>query len=187
MASTNNQPDNLFGKHGDRPRFTGKRILTLNKEARPAAIHKLSRNASLKMASIRDFGSDLSRYQEAFQQADGIYFDSFKVAVVNEGREDQLSFMMAATSGTSDQMSTEPERYVYALPAKATEKKALKIAAIPDSDEFSWGCQAIKLPAAKYTGKGVNVAVLDTGLNLSHPDFQRLKIQSKSFIKNQEV
>jgi subtilisin family serine protease len=186
MANTNNQPDNLFGRHGARPRFTGKRIITMNSEAKPASIQKLSRSASIKMASINDFKSDMTRFNEAFQQADGLYFDNFKVAVVNEGNEDQLSFMMAASAGTSDQVRSEPERYVYALPATA-EKKKVKIAAIPDSDEFSWGCQAIKLPASKCTGKGVNVAVLDTGLNLTHPDFKRLAIQHKSFIKRQGV
>ncbi|RYZ56933.1 MAG: peptidase S8 and S53 subtilisin kexin sedolisin [Chitinophagaceae bacterium] len=186
MASTNNQPDNLFGKQDNRPRFTGKRILTMSSDAKRSSIQKLTRGASLKMASINDFKSDMTRYNEAFQQADGIYFDNFKVAVVNEGNEDQLSFMMAASAGTSDQVRSEPERYVYALPA-TTEKKKVKVAAIPDSDEFSWGCQAIKLPASKCTGAGVNIAVLDTGLNLTHPDFSRLKIQHKSFIKRQGV
>ncbi|MDQ3276719.1 MAG: S8 family serine peptidase [Bacteroidota bacterium] len=186
MANTNNQHDNLFGKQGNRPRFTGKRIITMNSEAKPASIQKLSRSASLKMASINDFKSDITRFNEAFQQADGLYFDKFKVAVINEGNEDQLSFMMAASTGTSDQVRSEPERFVYALPA-TTEKKKAKVAAIPDSDEFSWGCQAIKLPASKSTGKGVNIAVLDTGLNLTHPDFSRLNIQSKSFIKQQDV
>lgn len=185
MANTNNQSDNLFSRHGDRPRFTGKRIVTMNKEARSSAITKLTKNASLKMASIRDFSSNMANYHEAFNQADGIYFDTFKVAVVNEGNQEQLSFMMSASAGTADQVNSEPERFVYALPV--AEKKGVKITSIPDSDEFSWGCQAIKLAAAKFTGKGVNVAVLDTGLNLAHPDFARLTIQSKSFIKNQGV
>jgi subtilisin family serine protease len=158
----------------------------MNRDAHSSAIQKLTRNASLKVASIKDFSSDMAGYQEAFSQADGIYFDTFKVAVVNEGKENELNFMISASAGTNDQVSSEPERYVYALRTAATTEKAkVKIASIPDSDEFSWGCQAIKLAAAKFTGKGINVAVLDTGLNLSHPDFARLVIQSKSFIKNQ--
>ncbi|RYF77607.1 MAG: peptidase S8 and S53 subtilisin kexin sedolisin, partial [Chitinophagaceae bacterium] len=159
----------------------------MNKAARSSAINKLTRGASLRMASTRDFGSDMTRYHEAFQQADGLFFDAFKVAVVNEGNEDQLSFMVSATAGTNDQITSEPERFVYALAAGTAEKQKVKVAAIPDSDEFSWGCQAIKLAASKYTGKGVNLAVLDTGLNLTHPDFARLKVQSKSFVKQQEV
>lgn len=178
---------NLYATHGDRPRFTGKRIVTMNREAKPSSLKKLSKNASLKIASIQDFSSDISNYHEAFTQADGIYFDTFKVAVINKGNEDQVKFMENAGAGTTDRISTEPERFVYALPEAIAAPNVANQTTFLDRNDFTWGVQAIKLAASKLTGKGVNIAVLDTGLNLSHPDFSRLNIQSKSFVKNAGV
>lgn len=176
---------NLFATQGKRPRFTGKRMVTMNREAKPSSIQKISKNASLNIASIRDFSSDIGNYHQAFTQSDGIYFEKFKIAIINEGKEEQVKFMHDASTGTTDSFTSEPERFVYAVPRNKILTANKKINYIPDSSEFTWGAQAIKIPNAKYTGKGVNIAVLDTGLNLSHPDFSRLKnIQSKSFIKN---
>ncbi|HUS01960.1 MAG TPA: S8 family serine peptidase [Chitinophagaceae bacterium] len=188
-AAKAKQVHNLFATHDDRPRFTGKRIVIMNRDARRSSILKLSKNASLKIASINDFSTDKDNFQEAFSQADGIYFDTFKIAVINKGNEEQVKFMHDASAGTTDSFSSEPERFVYALartqPIAASKDSPL--VKLRNSSHFTWGTQAIKLPASKFTGKGVNVAVLDTGLSLSHPDFARLVINSKSFIKNQRV
>lgn len=189
-ASAKPKPvNNLFATQDDRPRFTGKRIVTMNRDARPSSILKLSKNASLKIASFRDFASDKINYHEAFSQADGIYFDTFKIAVINKGNEEQVKFMHDASAGTADSFLSEPERFVYALAHSQAlpASKNLPSSRLLNSRDFTWGTQAIKLPASKFTGKNINVAVLDTGLNLSHPDFARLTVKSKSFIKNQGV
>jgi subtilisin family serine protease len=39
----------------------------------------------------------------------------------------------------------------------------------------------------KYTGKGIKVCVLDTGIDLNHPDFKNRAIETKSFVPNQTV
>jgi len=107
---------NVFLVQGDRPRFTGKRIVTMNSRAAPTAMRSLIKNASLKVASIRDFSSGTTDFHEAFSQADGIYFDSFKIAILNDGNEEQVSFMNDRSAGTNSSFETEPERFVYALP-----------------------------------------------------------------------
>ncbi|HSL00762.1 MAG TPA: S8 family serine peptidase [Rubrobacteraceae bacterium] len=56
-----------------------------------------------------------------------------------------------------------------------------------DESEFTWGLQATKSSASRFSGRGVRVAVLDTGLDLQHPDFQRRSITSRSFIMGEEV
>jgi hypothetical protein len=113
---------NLFDTTRNKPRFTGKRIVTMNREAKPSSIDTLSKKASLKIATIRDFGSDVSRYHEAFTQADDIYFDTFKIAIINKGREDKVKFMTDASMGTSNQVTSEPERYVYAATYQTVKK-----------------------------------------------------------------
>ena len=176
---------NVFMVLGDRPRFTGKRIITMNQQAAPSSMRSLTKNASLKVASIRDFTAGTTDYLEAFSQGDGIYFDSFKIAILNDGNEEQVNFMNDRSTGTTSSFETEPERFVYALPG-ATVLNMPTVAAtfITDNNNATWGVQAVKALQSSFTGKGINVAVLDTGLNLAHPDFARLTIQSKSFIKN---
>lgn len=51
-----------------------------------------------------------------------------------------------------------------------------------DTDEFTWGLQATGISQTQLTGRGVKVAVLDTGLDLTHPDFIARIIQGQSFV-----
>ena len=56
--------------------------------------------------------------------------------------------------------------------------------AFTDSAELTWGLQAVGLPKTTLTGRGVRVAVLDTGVDFNHPDFvnRGLKERSASFV-----
>ena len=56
-----------------------------------------------------------------------------------------------------------------------------------EESQLTWGLQATNVAASQFTGKGVRVAVLDTGLDLGHPDFAGRQIASKSFISGQDV
>ncbi len=60
-------------------------------------------------------------------------------------------------------------------------------AELSDDDEFTWGLKATRVDRTWYTGRGVKVAVLDTGLDLQHPDFVGRTITSQSFIEGEEV
>ncbi|MBB5045776.1 subtilisin family serine protease [Rhodopseudomonas rhenobacensis] len=51
-----------------------------------------------------------------------------------------------------------------------------------DNDQFTWGLQAIGADKSAYTGRGIRIAVLDTGLDLEHPDFKGRAIVSQSFV-----
>jgi subtilisin family serine protease len=53
--------------------------------------------------------------------------------------------------------------------------------------ELTWGLQATKVPASRFTGRGMRVAVLDTGLDVGHPDFVGRQITTQSFIQGQQV
>ncbi|NET38506.1 MAG: S8 family serine peptidase [Cyanothece sp. SIO1E1] len=53
--------------------------------------------------------------------------------------------------------------------------------------EFTWGLKATKVLESPFTGRGIKVAVLDTGMDLTHPDFAGRNIISKSFIANEDV
>jgi subtilisin len=70
------------------------------------------------------------------------------------------------------------------LPGGVTEEIT---AAAFDESEFTWGLQATRAAASRFSGRGVRVAVLDTGLDLQHPDFQGRSISSRSFVLGEEA
>ena len=53
--------------------------------------------------------------------------------------------------------------------------------------EYTWGLQATKVVSTRYTGRGIKVAVLDTGFDLRHPDFVGRTVVTKSFIAGEPV
>lgn len=56
-----------------------------------------------------------------------------------------------------------------------------------NESQRTWGVQAIGADSSPYTGKGVRMAVLDTGMDLHHPDFVGRPMVTRSFIDGQAV
>lgn len=56
-----------------------------------------------------------------------------------------------------------------------------------DTDEYTWGLQAIGADHTTATGTGTRVAVLDTGFTFDHPDFAGRQIVSKSFVAGEDT
>ena len=54
-------------------------------------------------------------------------------------------------------------------------------------DAFTWGIEATNVQNSRFSGAGIKVAVLDTGMDLRHPDFGGRQIVSQSFIDGQSV
>ncbi len=67
------------------------------------------------------------------------------------------------------------------------EEQAAAAAALADTDTATWGIAATKALTSRYTGRGIRVAVLDTGMDLQHPDFAGRSLTSQSFIPGEAV
>lgn len=191
-----------------KPKFTGKSLVILNSSATSKSITTHANNVSLKLASYKDYKNDAHDFNKAFDEADGIVFEQLGVAVVNGKRDQQVSILTESSRTKNTFIFSEPERYVYAISDSFAEymrgyKSAVddiynKIASGPqsknkhnifydDDHTATWGIHATGVLNSKYKGKGVNIAVLDTGFNLKHLDFMERTIKSKSFIKRQKV
>jgi len=53
---------------------------------------------------------------------------------------------------------------------------------IVDADELTWGLRALRIEATPFSGRGIGVAVLDTGFDFGHPDFEGRRIVAESFV-----
>ena len=51
-----------------------------------------------------------------------------------------------------------------------------------DTAAATWGVQAVQTTTSPFTGRGIRVAVLDTGLDLAHPDFAGRTVTAESFV-----
>ncbi|MEA2716527.1 MAG: hypothetical protein QOI99_844, partial [Actinomycetota bacterium] len=65
--------------------------------------------------------------------------------------------------------------------------EAAAAAAFSDTPEFSWGLLATKAANSARHGRGIRVAVLDTGFDLKHPDFAGRSVTTASFVPGQTV
>jgi subtilisin family serine protease len=171
---------------------------------------------SLRLAPSSDFKTHEEDFVKAFDQADGIVFENFGVAVINDNHQDEIN-ALTNTARTNSFLYDEPERFIYALaevgasggggfwqwlmrllgfipkPPVTTPPNNPKPVdpKLPDSyaDNASayWGIQAVRALSSPYTGKNIPIAILDTGFLIGHPDFETRQIQSKSFIPGEDV
>lgn len=56
-----------------------------------------------------------------------------------------------------------------------------------DNRARTWGVEATGALHSRFTGRGIRVAILDTGLDLNHPDFAGRAVAHQSFVPGQAV
>jgi subtilisin family serine protease len=69
-------------------------------------------------------------------------------------------------------------------PRHLADQAAVPLAAVPAVDESraTWGLQAVGVLTSGFSGRGIKVAVLDTGIELQHPDFGGRNVTTRSFV-----
>ena len=148
----------------NRPRFTGRSLVLLRQDAVAEGVQML-------------------REQVTTRSTDSIVsFANLGIAVVDAAPED----LAISTRSLTDRqiLAVEPERFFY--PIVSLSDGATKASQLNES-EYTWGLQATGVYASHATGAGIKVAILDTGLDLEHPDFQGRTIVSKSFVPNEDA
>jgi subtilisin len=134
-----------------------------------------------RVAGIRAVDSAVAGLAQPLWDAEGLVLRDIGVALVSAD-PDQLTSLTAASEAPGPIGLVEPERYVQAIGAPATEA-----AAEVDETTYTWGLRAVGATRSKATGAGVRVAVLDTGLDLKHPDFAGRTITTRSFVQGEDV
>ncbi len=135
-----------------------------------------------------------------------LFFEKLGVAIVDDPPERLVAAGAAGEAGPI--IAVEPERVVYALEggrsadylrgyrdavlnltgdlAESPGLGGIGAAAVPvDESQATWGLQAVKAVFSCHTGKGIRIAVLDTGFDLDHPDFAGRAVTTRSFIPGQ--
>lgn len=184
---------------GDDAAQTGRCLISYREDAGEAGLSAL-RDLGLRIADARDF-TDQAVGPEDTGDAEALVFPEIGVALV--GGEAAAAHGMTAAMATADGPieSIEPEYFVFADGndylrgfLRATEAIARDLGdsgtavAEPEEDVdaevlgATWGLRACRVPTSPRSGVGIKVAVLDTGLDLGHPDFGGRVIVSRSFV-----
>jgi subtilisin family serine protease len=157
------------------------------------------------VADSRDFTSGQVSAQ-ALRGAGATVFARLGIAVVSAA-PDQVTALQAASADRRPVLSVSPELVHHVLPADVgsyvegyrdgvSDLAGRLVGAgggggeetpapppLEDTAAATWGIQAVQAMTSPFTGRGVRVAVLDTGLDLAHPDFAGRAITSESFVE----
>ncbi|AWN55283.1 S8 family serine peptidase [Methylobacterium sp. 17Sr1-1] len=197
-----------------RPQPTGRYIVTFDTSIETAQAQTLIENRTgIRTFDMREIGDTRLQEPGAAAPEGGAIIERFKVAVIQP--QDGIGARMASLRAESGVKEVRPEFYLFAINelerryaawvreglsilangfpeaaapvTAAAERAAAEAAAFADTDQFTWGLQAVGADRTPYTGKGVRVAVLATGLNFHHPDFAGRAIVSQSFVPDHSV
>jgi subtilisin family serine protease len=188
--------------------YTGRQVVVLApKSGRANPARALATIAGFSnVARSKDFEFQAVSMSET-NDADATVFDELGVAVVSSD-PDQRSALMAAAAEGDVVLSVEPELIHHALTVTDYARGyhdgvsdlygrlngdnesagSTAVAETPiDTDQFTWGLQTTRVSTSSRTGRGVRVAVLDTGFDVKHPDFIGRSITTQSFILGETV
>ena len=183
---------------------TGKYVITFRDDSTTEGLAILRDQSGISgLANAADFPESALDFSQ-IEATGGAVFPTLGIAVVSLD-EEALHRTTISAAEDSAILSIEPERIFYAngnglsidyLTGYRDAVNNLYTKAVPsdlgeeirdqaifgDDAGSTWGLKATKVITSRYTGAGIKIAVLDTGFDFQHPDFQGRSILSKSFI-----
>src|SRR5688572_10190602 len=187
-------------QRGDDSNETGRYIITFKEGAREEATKAL-KVQGLRVADARDY-TDQAVSLADVGDADALVFPEIGAAVIGGAAFRHRGLSVQAEIAEDSPVETiEPEYFAFAdaaqdlylrgfrRAAQAIEEDLRSADEIERETEFetaalgaTWGLIACKVPPSTRSGLAIKVAVLDTGLDLGHPDFAGRVIVSQSFV-----
>ncbi|WP_425246177.1 S8 family peptidase [Streptomyces sp. NEAU-NA10] len=203
------QPERPNGLRARGTEYTGRYVVLLDPGNQESGLNALRSSADI--ASVeRVRGTETANVAELLERPDvSVHFEDLAAAVV-EVRPDQRHALVTTAEAEPSIIAAEPERMVYAMPITAPQAPPTEFYPAYRSDEdvvarhsraemaaaqgpawdeqhWTWGLQAIRVNRTNLTGRGVKVAVLDTGVDTDHPDLVGCIEETMSFVLGETV
>jgi subtilisin len=161
---------------------TGRHIVLLRDGLGRSGARALEKAAGLRVGLSSDHEGRAGAGRHV-SPGEGLLFHRLGAALVHAD-PDQLAALGGLGSRTDNEfVAVEPERIVRAIAAPA----GAVAGSDPVTAQDSWGLQATRVKMSRFSGRGVRIAVLDTGLDLKHPDFATRAVVSESFVPDAAV
>jgi subtilisin family serine protease len=159
----------------EKPLYTGRYFMVLKDGQKSFAKTKkmLESKMGFSVANSSDFVSE-SLNESNMEGADALIYEDLGVALV--GGEDEQIQMLESADANAD-FILEPEKIVY------VPDDAPGVLNIPST----WGIDITQAINSQYNGQGIKLAVLDTGFDVEHPDYNGRNITTNSFVPNETI
>jgi len=185
---------------------TGRYLVTFKEGAAEEGLQSLGVRG-MRIADAREF-EDQAMTLEDVGDADAVIFPEIGVALVGgDAAQERSMSVQSEIASDSPVESVDPEYFVFSdgspegsvsdymrgfLRAAETIASDLRGGAQTQLDleeetlvlGATWGMNACKVPPSLRSGAGIKVAVLDTGMDMGHPDFAGRLIagQTRTFV-----
>jgi subtilisin len=178
---------------------TGRYLITFKESSAEEGLKSL-KTQGFRVADARDF-KDQAVISEDVGDADALMFPEIGVALVGGSALKQRGMSVQDEIAADSPVETiEPEYFVFAASseylrgftrAANTIAKDLGVEGVREEEEeevdvqvlgATWGLVRCKVPPSIRSGLGIKVAVLDTGMDLGHPDFAGRQFVTRSFV-----
>lgn len=172
-------------------------IILPKEESTQKVINSIQKELGVKLVSSAELNSKV-KSKDILSSERGLFFKNIGVSVIDI----EESKLMNILSKENSILYAEAERKFYPVgelddikSIKTTLRilnqqvdeleKHLREKTVPIEEiihKYTSNMESLVLDKSKYSGKNINVAILDTGFYAKHPDFVNRKIEGKSFI-----
>jgi len=177
------------------------RYIVVLEDQQKKSLRKVENELEVTITSS-EFLSSENRSYEVIDNDNGVLYKNLGVLVVENMDEEQLKSAVKNDSNpivyfekereffSADELSiiNELKKQSAEITDKISElEKYITNKPLPQKSliEMEWGLKALNIENSLYTGKGIDICILDTGIELSHPDFSGREIEGKSFISGE--
>ncbi len=178
---------------------SNKYIIQLKDYSR-SSIRKTEKDLSIKFTSSAELSAKV-RAQDVLNSGDGLFLKNLGLAIVEDY---EIAKLHSVTNASTNPIVYWEEERIF-KPANQLElidemklqlqdltlnveilEELIKVSQENSSDNnYTWGLKAIGTELAEYTGKGIDICILDTGFYAKHPDFKGRNLTGKSFVPNE--
>lgn len=166
----------LFFESG--PKFTGRQIISFKGKVKSADLRKIEKSTGVKTRMFTSADEVSHMMSEDLSGVEGVFLEKHGIGLIGMegGQENDVPQRLQSlrSMSQSQQFVVEDEIVVHALPP-VVEAKVMG---------NTQNLDLINVSGTRYTGKGVKVAVLDTGFEDTHPDFKDRSLILKSFLES---
>jgi len=190
--------------------YTGRYIVVFRGHTTSEAMSTLKKTSGLQVASSGDFSDRAAIAPGTLGSA--VYLESLGIAIA-EAPLDQLHGLGISAA---NRLQIVPERFMFVAGSSLLQRTYLEgyragvngliddllrrteddASAPPPTqrlntaglnDEFTWGLLKSGVSRSSQTGKGIKIAILDTGYDQNHPDLTHRVALSNSFVPGSSV
>lgn len=179
---------------------TNRYIILLDNQEK-SSVNAIQKDFSVSVTSSEDL-SKTNRSFDVIDEQNAVLYKNLNVVVMENVTETELQ--EALKDSASPVIGYEKEReFVIAgeieiidelkKNVESVQKRIVELEnfiqnkPLPQQQDtkLEWGIKALGIADTQFSGKGIDICILDTGLDISHPDFQHRNIEGKSFIQGE--